>query len=56
METVYKITAYPINPAYRPRVVLVRDDDPVVAKKKAELKAIRFTDGNGKKCLHVYYN
>lgn len=23
---------------------------------KAELQAIRFTDGNGKKCLHVYYN
>lgn len=36
METVYKITAYPINPAYRPRVVLVRDDDPAVAKKKAD--------------------
>lgn len=36
METVYKITAYPVNTAYRPRVALVRDDDPVAARKKAD--------------------
>ena len=34
--TTFKVTAYPINPAYKPRVDILRDADPKLARKKAE--------------------
>ena len=35
-ETAFKVTSYPINPAYKPRVEILRDADPKLARKKAE--------------------
>lgn len=35
-ETAFKVTCYPINPAYKPRVEILRDADPKLARKKAE--------------------
>ena len=35
-ETAFKVTSYPINPAYKPRVEILRDADPKLARQKAE--------------------
>ena len=37
-ETAFKVTCYPMNPAYKPRVEILRDADPKLARKKYRLQ------------------